>query len=153
MCGFVNVYYDTQLKYFLSAHNKRTCACRGNLRTLQWRSEILTESWWNYVYFCMHAQLCLTLTPWAIAWQAPHPWNFPGKNSEWVVFSFLQGFLPTHVSCAFCIDRQILYHWATWEACLFLGDIYLSWPHYLLLLLSSISLSTRACHTCSPAVT
>ena len=39
---------------------------------------------------------------------------------EWVAISFSRGSSQprdwTHVSCGFCIGRQILYHWATWEA-------------------------------------
>ena len=39
---------------------------------------------------------------------------------EWVVISFSRGYSwPrgwTQVSCVLCIGRQILYHWATWEA-------------------------------------
>ena len=39
---------------------------------------------------------------------------------EWVVISFSKdSSWPsnlTHISCVSCIGRQILYHWATWEA-------------------------------------
>ena len=39
---------------------------------------------------------------------------------EWVAISCPRGsFQPrdqTHVSCVFCISRQVLYYWATWEA-------------------------------------
>ena len=40
---------------------------------------------------------------------------------EWVAISFSRGSSQprdqTRVSCVSCIGRQILYHWATWEAC------------------------------------
>ena len=43
-----------------------------------------------------------------------------GKNTGVVAISSSRGsFWPrdgTLVSCIFCISRQILYHWATWEA-------------------------------------
>ena len=39
---------------------------------------------------------------------------------EWVDISYSRGSSQprdwTHVSCIFCIGRQIVYHWATWEA-------------------------------------
>ena len=39
---------------------------------------------------------------------------------EWVAVSSSRGSSPprdqTHLSCIFCIGRQILYNWATWEA-------------------------------------
>ena len=45
---------------------------------------------------------------------------FPGKNIGVVATSYSRGSSQprdwTHVSCISCIGRQILYHWATWEA-------------------------------------
>ena len=68
------------------------------------------------------AQSCLTLCD-------PMDCNPPGfsvhgilqaRTLELVAISFFRGsFRPsnqTHVSCISCIGRQILYHWATWEA-------------------------------------
>ena len=46
-------------------------------------------------------------------------WNFSGKNTGVGCCFFLQGIFPTQgicVSRVSCIGRQILYHWATWEA-------------------------------------
>ena len=49
------------------------------------------------------------------------PWNFPGKNTG--VISIPSSRISsqprdwTCISCSSCIDEQILYHWATWEAC------------------------------------
>ena len=40
---------------------------------------------------------------------------------EWVAIPFSrrssQPRIQTHISCIACISRQVLYHWATWEAC------------------------------------
>ena len=45
---------------------------------------------------------------------------FQAKTLEWVVISYSRGSSQpryrTCVSCNSCIGRQILYHWATWEA-------------------------------------
>jgi len=43
----------------------------------------------------------------------------PARILEWVAISSSRGSSwprdPTHTSCASCVGRQILYHWATWE--------------------------------------
>jgi len=33
-------------------------------------------------------------TPWTVAYQAPHSWDFPGRILEWVAISFSRYFLP-----------------------------------------------------------
>ena len=53
------------------------------------------------------------------------PWVFPGKNTGVGCHFLLLGSSwprdPTHVFCISCIDRRILYHWATGEVpCTFL---------------------------------
>ena len=66
----------------------------------------------------------LFATPWTVALQSPLPMGFsrqeywsglpspsPGESSQprnWTHISC--------ISCISCIGRQILYHWATWEA-------------------------------------
>ena len=66
----------------------------------------------------------LFVTPWTVARQAPLSMEFSGilEILEWVAIPFSKGsFQPsvqTHVSCLFCVSRQILYHCATWEALL-----------------------------------
>ena len=60
-------------------------------------------------------------TPWTVAHQFLCPWDFPGKNTGVGYHFLLQGGFSwprdqTHISCISCIGRQILYHWATWEA-------------------------------------
>ena len=46
--------------------------------------------------------------------------TFQARLLEWVAISSSRGSSwprdQTHVSCVYCICRQILYHWATWEA-------------------------------------
>ena len=72
-------------------------------------------------HVCMHAQSFLTLCD-------PMDYSRPGSSVhgiilarilEWVAISSSRGSSSprdlTHVSCDSCIDRQILYHWATWK--------------------------------------
>ena len=75
------------------------------------------------VYMCvLVAQLCPTLCK-------PMDSSPPGasvhgilqaKILEWVPMSFFRGSSQPrdkiHISCVSCIDRQILYHCAAWEA-------------------------------------
>ena len=76
----------------------------------------------DYIHYFIHAQLCLTLCD-------PMDYHLPGSSVlgilqarilEWVAISFSRGTSAprdrTCVSCISCIDRYILYHWATWEA-------------------------------------
>ena len=45
------------------------------------------------------------------------PWNFPGKSTRMGSHSLLQGVFPTQRwNQSLLLGRQILYHWATWEA-------------------------------------
>ena len=47
------------------------------------------------------------------------PGIFQARILEWVVISFSwRSFQSRDWTCVSCIGRQILYHWATWEACL-----------------------------------
>ena len=51
------------------------------------------------------------VTPWTVACQAPHPWDFSGKNIGVGCHSLLRGILPTQGSnpgLPYC--RRILYH-------------------------------------------
>ena len=77
---------------------------------------------WCYLDTRVHAQPCLTLCnsrnccyqallfmessrqEYRSGEQFPHPGDFPKGRDQ------------TQVSCVSCIGRQILYHWATWEA-------------------------------------
>ena len=66
------------------------------------------------------AQSCLTLC------DPMDTWGLPGSSIhgifqtrvlEWVAISFSRGSSqPRDWICVSCIGRQILYHWATWEA-------------------------------------
>ena len=49
------------------------------------------------------------------------PWDYPGKNTGVGSHLLLRGMFliqgsNPESSCGFCIGRQILYHWATWNA-------------------------------------
>ena len=73
---------------------------------------------------CVRAQLLshvwLFGTPWTAAHQAPLSMEFP-RQEYWSRLPFCARNLPNPgikpiISCICCIGRQILYHWATWEA-------------------------------------
>ena len=52
-----------------------------------------------------------------MAHQAPHPWDFPGKNNGVGCHFLLQRiFLTQELNLSLLLGRQILYHGATWEA-------------------------------------
>ena len=57
------------------------------------------------------------VTPWTIAHQALLSMDFPGNNTRVGCHFLLQGIFPTQESnLHLLLARQILYHWATWEA-------------------------------------
>ena len=63
----------------------------------------------------------LSVTPWTEAHQAPLSMEF-SRQEYWSELPFpiysrgsSQPRTRIHVSCIFCIGRQILYHWATWN--------------------------------------
>ena len=54
---------------------------------------------------------------WTLAHQAPLPVGFSRQEIlEWVAISFRGSFRPRDQTLVSCIGRQLLYHWATWEA-------------------------------------
>ena len=64
---------------------------------------------------CSVAKLCLTLLQPQPARLLIHGIS-QARILEWVAISFSWGSLwPRDWTCVFCIGRQILYHWATWE--------------------------------------
>ena len=71
-----------------------------------------------YFLFVCCAQSLLE-TPWTVTCQAPLSMGFP-RQEYWVAISYSRGSSQprnlTCISCISCIGRQILYHWATWEA-------------------------------------
>ena len=87
----------------------------------------LTSPW-----LCVRVQSCLTLCdPLACSSPGSSVHGIPqARILEWVAFPFSRGFScprdGTHVFWVSCIGRQILYHWATWEADLTSPDS-LSW--------------------------
>ena len=53
----------------------------------------------------------LFVTPWMVAYQAPGPWDFPGKNSGVGCHFLLQGIFPTQgLNQGLLHCRQMLYH-------------------------------------------
>ena len=62
----------------------------------------------------------LFTTPWTVVLQAPHPWDFLGKNTAVGCHFFLQRIFPIPrikpTPPRLLHYRWILYHWATWEA-------------------------------------
>ena len=73
---------------------------------------------------CLPAQLLsrvqLFVTPWTVDPRLLHPRDSPGKNTGVGFHALLQGILPTrgldpHLLCLLHC-RQVLYHWALWEA-------------------------------------
>ena len=79
----------------------------------------LTSPW-----LCVRVQSCLTLCdPLACSSPGSSVHGIPqARILEWVAFPFSRGFScprdGTHVFWVSCIGRQILYHCASWEACL-----------------------------------
>ena len=74
-------------------------------------------------YMCAQLLSCAWLfaTLWTVALQAPLSMGFfQARILQWVAISFSRGSSQprdwTCVSEISCIGRQILYHWATWEA-------------------------------------
>ena len=68
---------------------------------------------------CLVAKLCLTfLRPYGLYLTRLLCPDFPGKNTGMGCHFLLQDiFLTQGLNCISCIGRQILYHWATREAC------------------------------------
>ena len=59
----------------------------------------------------------LFVTLGTVAHQAPLSLGFPDKNTRLGSHFLLRGYSqPRDWTCVSCIGRQILYHWATWEA-------------------------------------
>ena len=76
-----------------------------------------TEEWIKNMLRACSVQLFVT--SWTVAYQDPLSMRFSRQEIlEWVVIFFSRGSFQhrdlTHIPC---MGRQILYHWATWEAC------------------------------------
>ena len=67
---------------------------------------------------CMLSHVQLLATPWTISLQAPLVHGIlQARIPEWVTISSSRGSSPPRGgTCVFFIGRQVLYHWATWEA-------------------------------------
>ena len=67
---------------------------------------------------CVCSVMFDSVIPWTVACQAPHPWNFPSKNTGKGCHFLLQGIFPTPgiepmslVSPALQVDSLLLGHW------------------------------------------
>ena len=109
--------------------------CWERCITLNYRGSRL-DSWWKYPELKIMVslnlwtwapsssssvtQLCLIhCDPMDLPGSSVH-WIFQARRLEWVAISYSRGSSQhrdwTCVSFISCISRQILYHWATWEA-------------------------------------
>ena len=80
-----------------------------------------------HCYYYLASKLCPTfVTPCTAAYQALLSCDFQARTSEWVaIFSSMGSSLIRDSTFVSCMGRQILYHWATREACLYCVTIYL----------------------------
>ena len=117
---------------FLWLTQTHTVSGRTGNKTKDWIVDYLRPSQlWCLCVWCTHTQSCLTLCN-------PMDCSPPGssvhgtvqaRKLEWVAIPFSRGSSRprgrTCVSWVSCIDRLILYHWATWEAlwCLLVYEI------------------------------
>ena len=88
---------------------------------------------YNTVFVVVSSLSCVWLfaTPWTAACQAPLSIGFPRQELEWVALSFSRGSSwPKGQSQVSCIDKQILYCWATREALNKCHLLLLLWPYY-----------------------
>ena len=82
-------------------------------RALRWINNKLT----TYAYVCVLSCFWLFATPQTTACQAPVCGIFQARKLEWVAISYSRGSSqPRNRTRISCIGRQILYHYATWEA-------------------------------------
>ena len=76
-------------------------------------SEFVYVLKWSYLKVnevkCLHTQSCPTLQPpWTVAHQTPCPWNFPGKNTGVVPFSYSRGSShPRDGTCISCVSYAL----------------------------------------------
>ena len=73
---------------------------------------------WIYMYVCAQSLSCVWLCgPMDCSPYAPLSMGFPRQEQEWTDISSSMGSSwPRDRTSISCIDRQILYHWATWKA-------------------------------------
>ena len=51
------------------------------VRTLEWVAISFSNAWQWTVKVKSHSRVRLSATPWTAAYQAPHPWDSPGKST------------------------------------------------------------------------
>ena len=73
------------------------------------------------------------MTPWTVALQSPHPWDFPGKNTGVSGHFLLQGIFPTQGSSPHLLNyRRILYCWVIRDYVSSIGNAFRSRFTYLI---------------------
>ena len=98
---------------------------RNQLTNVKFLSQYLSHHK-HSLEMCLHDQSCPTVwSPMDCSLLGSPVYEvFPARIQEWIVISSSrrssQPRDQTHVSCSSCIGRQILYHWATREAQLFI---------------------------------
>ena len=92
-------------------------ACASIMFLCVWISSFYRDT--HQICCCLVAKSCLTLLQ-PCGLQPTRflcPWGFPGKNTGVGCHFFLQEIFPNQGSNSYLLHcRQILYHWATWEA-------------------------------------
>ena len=79
----------------------------------------LREKWPKEIFLLFNHSVMSNsfVTPWTVACQAPLSLGFPRQETGMGCHFLLQGiFLTQGSNPCLLIGRQILYHWATWEA-------------------------------------
>ena len=90
------------------------------------KSQIWLSDWTTTDIYTVDLSFLFLVTKWCLTLLQLHgleparllcPWDFPGKNMEWVAISFSKwSSWPRDGNCVFCIGRWILYPWVTREA-------------------------------------
>ena len=132
MCGSVDVYggrHCTLFLHFDSWAIKMCYLCRSKVKAFNLLLNIYSKTKLSKIHteqlcrvLCSVAQSCLALCD-PMDYGPPSSsvhGIFQARTLEWVAISFSRGSsCPRDWTCIFwvsCIDREILYHCATWEA-------------------------------------
>ena len=72
-------------------------------RTLEWVAISFSNAWKQKVKMKSLSRVRLLATPWTAAYQAPHPWNFPGKSTGVGCHCLLRLWSLAHVKSLCCV--------------------------------------------------
>ena len=104
---------------------KTFCTARVIKQVWYWQKNRTVNEWncietFHMCVFSVTSPVRLFVTPWTVVSQTPLSMAFSRQKNWQVAISYSKGSSwprdRTHISCISCIDRWILYHWATWEA-------------------------------------